>query len=177
MSILKFSNNQPVRVALAFSDGKEVQGKFGPQVMFSLSVAPFGETSMYVPPVVAEQIKSLGIGKGEPFQIEKAEVPNGSKPKIEWKVSKLEIQTRKPVAAVTERVNGHAAVNGVPYFDLKTELVRAYDMAIDVLVEARAHAAVASLPVQFTGEDVRQLAAVIIIDEGKNRRCPSTRAA
>jgi hypothetical protein len=124
---------------------------------------------MYVPLIVAEQIEKLGIVKGQPFQILKVEVPNGSRPKVEWQVSKLEPEpVKKPVA--TAPVNGHASANGVPYWDLKTELVRAYDLAIDVLVEARSHAAVAGLPVQFNGEDVRQLAAVVIIDQGKDRR-------
>lgn len=177
MNTLKFAVNVPARVALAFPTGKQVEGQYGPQMMFSLALAPAGEKTMYVPLIVAEQIQKLGIVKGEPFQVVKAEVPNGSKPKIEWKVSRLETEApvRKPVA--TAPVNGHATANGVPYWDLKSELVRAYDVAIDVLVEARAHAAVASLPVQFTGEDVRQLAATIIIDQGKNRRCPVSRAA
>jgi hypothetical protein len=45
--------------------------------MFSLCLAPAGEKLMYVPPIVSDQIQKLGIVKGEPFQVLKAEVPNG----------------------------------------------------------------------------------------------------
>ncbi len=169
MSTLKFAVNTPVRVALAYPTGKEVQGQYGPQVMYTLSEAPAGATAMYLPPLVSDKILALKPQKGEPIQIVKTQKP-GSK-QMEWQVTRLQpepVPVRKPVA--TAPVNGHASANGVPYLDLKTELVRAYDMAIDVLVEARSHAAVAGLPIQFNGEDVRQLAAVVIIDQGKDRR-------
>jgi hypothetical protein len=178
MNTLKFAVNVPARVALSFPTGKPVEGQYGPQVMFSLCLAPAGETSMFLPPIAAAEIQKLGIAKGEPFEICKASVPNGDKPKIEWRVKRFQPEAtsvKKPVS--TTLVNGHAALNGVPYWEEKTELIRAYDTAIEVLVEARAHAAVAGLPVQFTGEDVRQLAATLIIDRGKNRRTPGLRAA
>jgi hypothetical protein len=47
---LKFQLNVPARVALSFPTGKEVEGQFGPQIMFSLCLAPAGEKLMYVPP-------------------------------------------------------------------------------------------------------------------------------
>lgn len=70
-------------------------------------------------------------------------------------------------------VNGHATHNGIPYWDARTELLRCYDEAIAVLVTARDHAASQGLPVQFTGEDLRQVAATLYIDAGKDRRCPN----
>lgn len=169
MSTLKFSLNTPVRLALAYPTGKQVEGQYGPQVMYTLSEAPAGETAMYLIPAVAEQIDALKLQKGESLEILKLQKPGS---KIEWKVSRVE-PAKKPM----QTVNGHAALNGVPYWDLKSELIGAYDMAVQVLVEARAHAAMANLPIQFTGEDVRQLAAVIVIDRGKDRRTPGLRAA
>ncbi len=68
--------------------------------------------------------------------------------------------------------NGHAAANGAPCWDPKAELLRCYDEAIDVLVMARDRAAGNGLPVQFTGEDLRQVAATLYIDAGKDRRTP-----
>jgi hypothetical protein len=68
--------------------------------------------------------------------------------------------------------NGHAAHNGIPYWDSKTELLRCYADAIDVLVVARETAATKGLPVQFTGDDLRQVAATLYIDAGKDRRTP-----
>jgi hypothetical protein len=173
MNTLKFAVNVPARVALSFPTGKPVEGQYGPQVMFSLCLAPAGERLMYVPPIVDEQIQKLGIVKGEPFQVLKAEVPNGGRPKIEWKVSKLQPELDKP--AVRSQVNGHAAVNGIPYLDPKTEWLRCADDAIAALVMVREHATAKGLPVQFTGEDLRQVAATLYIDAGKTRRCPAVR--
>ncbi len=68
--------------------------------------------------------------------------------------------------------NDHAMANGVPCWDPKAKLLRCYDEAIDVLVMARDHAAGKGLPVQFTGEDLRQVAATLYIDAGKDRRTP-----
>jgi hypothetical protein len=68
--------------------------------------------------------------------------------------------------------NGHATLNGIPYWDPKTELMHCYDDAIGVLVTVRDTAAKQGLPVQFTGEDLRQVAATLYIDRGKDRRTP-----
>ncbi len=210
MSVLRFQTNVPVEVALAYSDGKEVEGQYGPQLMFSLAEAPNGEKTMYVPPIVAERLKELHVDRGQRVQICKAEVKSGNRRSIEWQVTRIDPDPRwqnpprpEPAApppamvvgaAVPIRstgsdpgngqsstpangnshppVNGHATANGVPYWDPKAKLLRCYDEAIDVLVLARDHAAGKGLPVQFTGEDLRQVAATLYIDAGKDRRTP-----
>ena len=169
MNTLKFAVNTPARVALAFQTGKEVQGQFGPQVMFSLCLAPNGEHTMYVPPVVAEQITKLGIVKGEPFQVVKTETQNGTR-KIEWKVTKLPPEpAKKPVQSQT---TDHTPI---PFLDPKLEWLRCADEAVDVLVSARAHAAAKGLPVQFSGEDVRVVASTLYIGRGQDRRFQAAR--
>ena len=216
MSVLRFQTNVPVEVALAYSDGKEVEGNYGPQVMFSLATAPNGEQTMYVPPIVANRIAELHIGKGELFEVCKAELKNGNRRGMEWQVKRVDSNPRwqepapanprpEPLAPSPAKVNGaaapvqgpgsdpgngqsttkpangngngtgngHAAVNGIPYWDPKTEWLRCADDAIDALVTARDHAASKGLPVQFTGEDLRQVAATLYIDRGKDRRCPN----
>lgn len=216
MSVLRFQTNVPVEVALAYSDGKEVEGQYGPQYMFSLAAAPNGEKTMYVPPIVASRIAELRIGKGELFAICKAELKNGNRRGIEWQVKRVDPDPRcqdgadNPLPARPEppvppsakvngtaapvrntgadpgngqsttkpgngngTVNGHAAVNGIPYWDPKTEWLRCAEDAIDALVTVRNHAAAKGLPVQFTGEDLRQVAATLYIDRGKDRRCPN----
>jgi hypothetical protein len=213
MSVLRFQTNVPVEVALAYRDGKEAEGNYGPQVMFSLKSAPNGETTMYLPPICAERIRELGIEPGQRISVTKAEVKAGNRRGIEWKVSRVDPDPRwqdeagrpepsrretvtKPAAPVMDNTdstpssgngkvngkpngsgnghngagNGHAVANGVPYWDPKAELLRCYLDAIDVLVAARDAAATKSLPVQFTGEDLRQAAAVLYIDAGKNVR-------
>jgi hypothetical protein len=68
--------------------------------------------------------------------------------------------------------NGHAVHHGIPYWDPKAELRHCYEDAIEVLVAARDVAAGKGLPVQFTGDDLRQVAATLYIDAGKDRRTP-----
>jgi len=44
-----FQTNVPVTAALAYADGMNVEGRFGDQVMYTLS----DERVMYVPPIAA----------------------------------------------------------------------------------------------------------------------------
>ena len=115
MSILRFQTNVPVEVALAYSDGKEVEGQYGPQQMFSLAESPNGEKTMYVPPIVAERFKELHIDRGQRVQVCKAEVKNGQRRGIEWQVTRIDPDPRcqnpprpEPPAPLPAKVNGAA---------------------------------------------------------------------
>ena len=216
-SKVQFQTNIPVEVALAYDGGKQVEGNFGPQVMFSLAQAPNGETTMYVPPIVADRLAELNIRRGQLVEICKAEVKNGNRRSIQWKVNRVDpdpawqeptgepripaapaspkaakpkeeaaqpptpegVQSQSTIPAngngaghIPTNGNGHATLNGIPYWDPKTELRRCYNDAIEVLVAARDAAASKGLPVQFTGDDLRQVAATLYIDAGKDRRTP-----
>jgi hypothetical protein len=74
-----FQTNVPVTAALAYPDGIKVAGRFGDQVMYSLS----DERVMYVPPAVRDKLVELGIRQNEPFSICKAERRNGNRRFIE----------------------------------------------------------------------------------------------
>lgn len=68
---VKFEVNIPQVVALAFAEGRPVESAFtGEQIMFSL----VDGRRMYLPPFVAQKIKSAGIGPRAPFQICKKQV-------------------------------------------------------------------------------------------------------
>ena len=92
--ILRFNTNAPVEIALQWDDGKRVDGRYGEQVMFTLD----DNRVMYVPPVVAKQIRDLGIRAREIFEICKAELREDNKRWIEWHVKKLE-QPRHPASS------------------------------------------------------------------------------
>src|SRR5579863_6699180 len=68
--ILRFNTNTPVELSLRWDDGKRVEGRYGEQVMYTLD----DDRVMYVPPVVAKQIRELGIRAREVFEICKAEL-------------------------------------------------------------------------------------------------------
>jgi hypothetical protein len=84
--ILRFNANAPVAVALRYDDGKRVEGRYGEQVMYALE----GDRVMYVPPVVAQQIRELGIRPREIFEICKAELCEENRRRIEWRVKRIE---------------------------------------------------------------------------------------
>lgn len=192
-TILHFETNKPQVVKLRYPEGIPTKGQYGPQVMFSLLDPP--DTRMYVPVFVANCIQELKIGPGRAMQILKAEIRTNGKRSTEWKVRPLEAEPGAAVpinfhatghgelvvprvtpikgnGSTTEPSNGHATHHGIPYRDAKTDLAACYDQAIEVLVTAREHAASRDLPVQFTGEDLRQVAATLYIDQGRDRRTP-----
>ncbi len=98
--ILRFTTNLPEEVTLRSTSGKRVEGRYGEQMMFNL----FDDRIMFVPLIVAERIRELDIGSGEAFEICKAEVREGNRKWIEWKVRKLEEPQQPPTSG-----NGTAA--------------------------------------------------------------------
>ena len=98
MNILRFETNTPVEVALKFDDGREVEGRYGPQVLYTLTDGRL----MYLDPKVARRLEELKITAGEPFSICKREVQNDQKRTIEWEVKRLE---PLPAAARLELVS------------------------------------------------------------------------
>src|ERR1017187_8858906 len=60
-----FEANVPVTATLAYPDGLKVQGRFGDQVMYSLTDGRV----MYVSPIVRDKPVELGIRQHEPFAI------------------------------------------------------------------------------------------------------------
>ncbi len=83
---LRFQTNTPETVALAFDDGIDVEDRYGDQVMYTLN----DDRVMYVPPIVRNQIKKLGIRRGEQFQLVKREKKVGNRRSVEWVVEQPE---------------------------------------------------------------------------------------
>src|SRR5216684_4987500 len=89
---VQFQTNVSIEVALKYSDGKEVTGQYGDQVLYTLTDGRV----MYVPPIVKKRIDERGIGRGELFTITKAEKKNGTRRTIEWVVATDGCGGRKP---------------------------------------------------------------------------------
>ena len=77
-----FEANVPVTATLAYADGLNVQGRFGDQVMYSLTDGRV----MYVPPLVRDKLVELGIRQNEPFAICRAERREGNRRFVDWVV-------------------------------------------------------------------------------------------
>src|SRR5215472_4493083 len=77
-----FQANVPVTATLAYADGLRVQGRFGDQVMYSLTDGRV----MYVPPIVRDRLLELGIRQNEPFNICRSERREGNRRFVDWVV-------------------------------------------------------------------------------------------
>jgi len=96
-----FQTNVPVIAALAYPDGLKVEGRYGDQVMYSLT----DERVMYVPPIVRNKLAELGIRQNDPFSICKTERRDGNRRFIEWMVKRLE--SEQPSAKPPEPTGSH----------------------------------------------------------------------
>ena len=65
MEKVTFTPNVPVQVALRYPEGKQVEGRFGDQMLYSL----VNGQVMYLDLDVAAKINALAVRKGEPFSI------------------------------------------------------------------------------------------------------------
>jgi hypothetical protein len=99
-----FPTNTAICVALAYAEGKKVEGRYGDQYYFTLA----DDRCMYVPPVVAEQIAQLAIRPGQEFTITKAERKNGTRRYIEWLVDASSDAAEPPVETAPP-AGAHAA--------------------------------------------------------------------
>ena len=138
---IQFQTNLPVEVALQYLEGKPVDSQFGGvQHLFSTTDNRVFFVSEMVGNIIADQLKKLGVQKGEAIEICKAEVTQGRGRKgIQWVVkrvgsplgeqpdgtfavraapaapeSALERQLRQSIATVRNSKPGTSAVTPAP---------------------------------------------------------------
>jgi hypothetical protein len=138
---IQFQTNLPVELALQYLEGKPVDSQFGGvQHLFSTTDNRVFFVSEMVGNIIADQLKKLGVQKGEAIEICKAEVTQGRGRKgIQWIVKKvgcplgelpdgtfavqaapvapetaLERQLRQSIAAATNGKPGTSALTPAP---------------------------------------------------------------
>src|SRR6516164_8064917 len=155
-----FQANVPVTATLAYADGLKVQGRFGDQVMYSLTDGRV----MYVPPLVRDKLVELGIRQNEPFNICCAERREGNRRFVDWIVqpndSLLQSATARRGAPGTP-ANGDGGApaksngNGKPANAVasaggaETALRAALMASIDAALETEQYASAHDLSVRF----------------------------
>ena len=87
--VVKFPVNTPVEVTLQCETGTHVDGRYGDQVMYSLT----DDRVMYVPPYVEQRFQELAIGAGQPLVLCKRQTKEGSHNRTEWSVRRVPQQT------------------------------------------------------------------------------------
>src|SRR6516165_3497852 len=102
-----FEANVPVTATLAYADGLKVQGRFGDQVMYSLTDGRV----MYVPPLVRDKLLEFGIRQNEPFAICRAERREGNRRFVGWVVQPSGPASTAP-SGTTHRETPEPPANG-----------------------------------------------------------------
>ncbi|HVO60810.1 MAG TPA: hypothetical protein VMT53_07735 [Terriglobales bacterium] len=180
-----FEANVPVTATLAYADGLKVQGRFGDQVMYSLTDGRV----MYVPPLVRDKLVELGIRQNEPFNICRAERREGNRRFIDWVVQPSESMSpassadargdasRPPTndyGGAHAKSNGNGNGNGRPANGLgavggaESALRTALMTSIDAALAAEQYASAHGLSIRFGSEDLRAMALSLFIQHARD---------
>ncbi len=181
-----FEANVPVTATLAYADGLKVQGRFGDQVMYSLTDGRV----MYVPPIVRDKLVELGIRQNEPFAICRAERREGNRRFVDWVVqpdgSAAPAQsatahgdtpgspTNGDNGCARQTGNGNGNGNGKPASTptspgtAETALRAALTASIDAALAAEQYASAHGLSIRFGSEDLRAMALSLFIQHARD---------
>lgn len=144
-SILKLEPNVPTELALENPAGLEVQGNYGPQVLFNLT----NRRRLYVPLEVGKEIRSLTLAPGQPFTI--CKVQREGQRSFNWVVE------RKPAQASETR---HSAPEPLK---VATQIEHALKTAIAAAASAERFATEIGYTVRFSEESIKSLACTVLI--------------
>ena len=179
-----FEANVPVEAMLAYPDGLKVQGRFGDQVMYSLTDGRV----MYVPPIVRDKLVELGIRQNEPFAICRAERREGTRRFVDW-VVQPEGSTQSATAngdahgspangdngaRIKSNGNGNGNGNGNPASaptksgTAEAALRAALTTSIDAALAAEQYASAHGLSIRFGSEDLRAMALSLFIQHARD---------
>jgi hypothetical protein len=179
-----FEANVPVTATLAYADGLKVQGRFGDQVMYSLTDGRV----MYVPPLVRDKLVELGIRQNEPFNICRAERREGNRRFVDWVVQPnhsgspgVSAYARHDVpespangdGSARIKSNGSGSGNGKPASAIaagaaESTLRAALMASIDAALAAEQYASSHGLSVRFGSEDLRAMALSLFIQHARD---------
>ena len=111
--ILRPLMNVPHVLSLKFATPREVEGRYGNQMMFTVEHEGT-EKLIFLDPVTAKRITDQGLGAGEEFVLTRQELTQGRKKGIQWVIERESAeeprrQGSSPAAAVTAAVPTSAA--------------------------------------------------------------------
>jgi hypothetical protein len=144
-NILKIQPNVLTELALENPAGLEVDGNFGPQVLFNLT----NRRRLYVPLEVGKEIRALTLAPGQPFTILKAQ-KQGQRA-FEWTVE------RKAVDAPANAQSADSAVRTA------TQIEHALKTARAAACSAEKFATEIGYTVRFSEESIKSLACTVLI--------------
>lgn len=163
--IIRFQTNEPETFGLRFPEGKEVEGRFGAQVMFSTT----DERIFFVDLPVAARIHAMRLSEGEVITITKRSVKEGRKQSIKWEIERtadfapVEVEpVQKPAVATLAPAassKDHSTSNtNILTRQLASALCSAIDAVLIAVEYAKSRGADKEIALDFNAEDVRTLA-------------------
>jgi hypothetical protein len=177
MEKLVFSTNVPETIALKFAAGKRVESRYNDyEVFYSL----VDGRALYATPALADKIAALEPQPGDCITIVKAEVRDGNRKRIEWRVTPADTApvaqkpAQEPAPAPRAAVPAPATAASpapVPASGTMTQIMGgALIAAIDSLAAAERYANEKhGWKLEFNAEDVRATAASCFIQFFKDR--------
>lgn len=165
--IIRFETNVPVTVTLKYPEGKEMDGRFGPQVMFTTD----DDRLFFLNPPEASRLHALRL-KAEPVTICKRAVQQGRKKSLFWEIEREQVSPKPVVATPAPAVPTAVATGDVsssrPQGTITTrQLASVLIASIDALILARDYARSkgleSELVLDFNAEDARTLANATLI--------------
>ena len=146
-TILKLEPNVPTELALENPAGLEVQGNYGPQVLFNLT----NRRRLYVPLEVGKEIRSLSLAPGQAFVITKVQ-RQGSR-SFEW---------------VVDRKCAHGSFEGQPpaedpAIQSFTQIEQALKTAIAAACAAEKFGKEIGYEIRFSEQSIKSLACTVMI--------------
>lgn len=152
--------NQKYVIALKYPKGQNVNGTWGPQLLWTLADG----RKLYTPPFFQKLIDDLGLKPGQRFELFKA--TEGRKTK--WKVS----PASKPQQPVVDVLNGAGPLDSpIPEYEPNedpppipiTRLEHALKTAVTAAAKAEKHAEGLGYACRFSSADVRAMAISVLI--------------
>jgi hypothetical protein len=171
---LKLQTNVPVTIALKYADGKAMEGEYGDSIMYSLEDGRI----WFAPPICGQKLADLGIGKGEPFQVVKAEVANGNRRGgIEYQIKRVAAaDTAAPAPAAqtapVQQMTTASASNNSAQHDRAVEAVfRCLCVASDALAKHRVYnQQTHSWDTKYTEQNILSVAMSLYINASKEAK-------
>ncbi len=175
--LVRFETNVPQVITLKYDDGKDVEGRYGDEVYFTLQDGK----AAYLPPIIREKFAAAGVRRGMPVQITKKEVKTGNRKSIQWQVERVGAgaspskvaapasvpqQTIQPPTERQAQATTHDTIGGPALMHLKQALAA----AITAAQGAENYAKERNFAVRFTSEDVRAMALTLFIQFAKGGR-------
>jgi hypothetical protein len=186
---IEFPTNTPVLVTLDFNEGILKPGRFGDEYQY---VVNQDAGIFWAKPELHQLIEQSGARAGDDIYITKREVRDGNRKRVQWEVARAEEEPAPPppvakpngthAAAPAPRTQPQAAPRLAEQLcEAHREancqlcgqqqpinpLSQALRMAIDAAVEAREYAGTRGIQIGFAVEDIRAMAATLLINGGR----------